>query len=225
MEPITQETVTSSIDLLEIIDCGLSGYGETLQLQQDLHRQRCLGEIPDTVLIVEHPPVITLGTRQTANKLLKSGEELARLQIEVVKTNRGGGATAHNPGQLVLYPILDLRGIGLDITEYIDTLQAIGIELLERLGVQARRKKDFPGLWVDGKKIASIGVRVCKGITTHGMAININNDLSIFDYIIPCGIDGVGMTSILKETGSEISMVDVKNILSKLLGKYFARLG
>jgi lipoate-protein ligase B len=211
-----------------IRDCGLADYREVLELQLDLWEKRRQGAIPDTVLIVEHPPVITLGARQSANKLLASPEELANRGIDIVQIRRGGGATAHNPGQLVFYPILHLQKLGLGVSEYIRILEEIGIELLAQLGVNAQRQKGFPGLWVENnrksqivnrklRKVASIGVRVSKSVTYHGMAININNDLGVFDFLVPCGLDGVEMTSVLKETGKKYSMNEVKKILAILL--------
>jgi len=207
---------------LRIIDCGLANYPEVLQLQHRLREKRRRGEISNTVLIVEHLPVITLGARQSANKLLVSKEDLAQKHIDVVDIHRGGGTTAHNPGQLVFYPILHLQQLNLGISEYIRELESIGVELLEQLGVHAERKKGYPGLWVGTKKIASIGVRVSKFITHHGMAINIQNDLSIFDSITPCGMDGVEMTSVLKETGKRHSMSQTKRNLAELLTKHFS---
>ena len=223
---------------LRIVDCGIADYREVLQKQHELHEKRRLGEIPNTVLIVEHPPVITLGARQNANKLLVSRKELAARQIDVVDIRRGGGATAHNPGQLVFYPILHLEELRLGISEYMRELEAIGIELLRELAVHAQRQEAFPGLWVsqccsagtpEGKqretrKIASIGVRVSKGVTYHGMAINIQNDLSIFDLVVPCGLDGVEMTSVLKETGRCHSMSQLKEALGRLLMKHFSNM-
>ena len=207
---------------LHIIDCGLADYRQVLQQQHELCEKKRRDKIPDTVLIVEHPPVITLGARQSANKLRASREELAQHYIEVVDVRRGGGTTAHNPGQLVFYPILYLLDLDLGISEYIRELEAIGIELLEQLDVKTQRRKDFPGLWINDKKIASIGVRVSKSVTYHGMAINIQNDLSIFDYLIPCGLDDIEMTSVLKETGKHYSMTNVKEKLSQLLIKHFS---
>jgi len=218
---------------LSICDFGLADYREVLQEQLQLHRQRCEGKVPDTVLIAEHQPVITLGARQSANKLLASLGDLKRNNIDIVETRRGGGATAHNPGQLVFYPILNLSDLGLGISEYIRKLEEIGIGLLEQLDIRAERRKGLPGLWVadDNKmvkenpatrKIASIGVRVSKSVTYHGMAINIQNDLSIFDYLIPCGLDGIEMTSVLKETGKGHSMSQVKEKLSLLLTRHFS---
>ncbi len=207
---------------LSFIDCGLSDYREVLQLQQEMHEKRRLDEMPDTILIVEHTPVITLGARQSANKLQASCEELAERNIDVVESRRGGGTTAHNPGQLVFYPILNLKQLGLDISTYIRKLEEIGIKLLEQLGLNAERRKGFPGLWVENKKIASIGVRVSKFVTYHGMAINIQNDLSIFDFITPCGLDNIEMTSLLKETGKQHPMNQIKEKLKELLIKHFS---
>jgi lipoate-protein ligase B len=207
--------------LLQIRDCGLADYRQSLQIQQLLRQKRQQNEIPNTVLIVEHPAVITLGARQSYNKLLVSRKDLAQKHIDVVEVRRGGGTTAHNPGQLVFYPILNLQKIGLGIDEYIRELEAIGVELLEQLDVQCTRRKGAPGLWVGEKKIASIGVRVSKFITYHGMAINIQNDLSIFDYIVPCGLDNVEMTSVLNETGDEHPMNQIKQMLSEIIKEHF----
>ena len=207
---------------LQIRDCGLAEYRQILQLQQTLRQQIQQGKIPNTVLIVEHPAVITLGARQSFNKLLVNRKELAQKHIDVVDIRRGGGTTAHNPGQLVFYPILNLQQLGLGISEYIRELEAIGTELLKQSGLQSTRLKGFPGLWTGPKKIASIGVRVSKFTTYHGMAINIQNDLSIFDLIAPCGLDDVKMTSVLKESGKHHSMIQVKERLSKLLIRHFS---
>ena len=207
--------------LLQIRDCGLADYRQILQTQQLLREKRHQNEIPNTVLIVEHPAVITLGARQSSNKLLVNRENLAQKHIDVVDVRRGGGTTAHNPGQLVFYPILNLQKTGLGINEYIRELEAIGAELLKQLSVHSTRRKGAPGLWLGERKIASIGVRVSRYITYHGMAINIQNDLSIFDFIVPCGLDNVEMTSVLKETGKHHSMNLVKQKLSELLTKHF----
>jgi lipoic acid synthetase len=218
--------------LLHIIDCGLADYRDVLQQQHQLCKERQQSEIPNTVLITEHPPVITLGARQSANKLLASRSDLAQQNIDVVDIRRGGGTTAHNPGQIVFYPILNLHQLRLDVNEYIRILEQIGMELLKQLGVESNRRMGFPGLWVENnrpssivyrpsRKIASIGVRVSKFVTYHGMAININNDLSIFDYLIPCGLENVKMTSVLNETGKKHPMNEVKSRLSQLLVQHF----
>lgn len=208
---------------LSVCDCGVAEYRQILVLQQQLQEQRRAGLVGDTVLVVEHPPVITLGAHKSSNKLLSSPEELARRGIDLVEIRRGGGTTAHNPGQLVFYPILHLQQLGLDINTYVRTLEQIGIELLAELGVESDRKKGFPGLWVGPRKIASIGVRVSRFVTCHGMAINIQNDLGIFGCMVPCGLDGVVMTSAQKETGRVYEMNQIKEQLAALLHRHLGR--
>lgn len=216
------EQVTRQIPLI-IRDCGVISYQDALQLQMDLCAQRQNDEIDNTVLIVEHPSVITLGARKSENKLLASEEAIAAKGIELVKIGRGGGTTAHNPGQLVFYPIIRLKSIGLDVGQYVRSLEQVGIELLQSFSIESDRRKGFPGLWIGEKKIASIGVQLKKWVSFHGMAININNDLSIFDNIIPCGLDDVEMTSVLKETDKQADMDAVKKKLSELCLKYWTK--
>jgi lipoyl synthase len=220
MEILTADKNTG-LGQLTIRDCGVEDFRKVLELQHKLVEQRRQNQIGDTVLIVEHQPVITLGARQSANKLLIERDKLTAQGIDVVEIRRGGGATAHNPGQIVFYPILNLQELRLDINQYIRTLEQIGIELLDQLGVKSDRRKGFPGLWVNDKKIASIGVRVSRQITHHGMAINIQNDLGIFDSIVPCGLENIKMTSVLNETGKKHPMQEVKDHLSQLLMHYF----
>jgi len=207
---------------LVIRDCGLATYAEALALQLDLCAKRHENAIDNTVLLVEHPAVITLGARKTENKLLQSRENLIRQGIDVVDVRRGGGTTAHNPGQIVVYPILELKSLALDINGYVRQLEAIGIDLLARFGIAAARRKGYPGLWIGEKKIGAIGVQLKKWVTLHGMAININNDLGIFENIVPCGIEGVRITSVKNETGRTESIADVKQRLSRLFVKYFS---
>ena len=190
-------------------------------MQHRLSRQRQREKIPNTALIVEHPAVITLGARQSLNKLRVSRQDLATRHIDVVEIRRGGGATAHNPGQLVCYPILHIEQLGLGIGQYIRTLEAIGTELLGTLGLASTRRKGAPGLWVGERKIASVGVRVSRFVTYHGIAINIRNDLSIFDLIVPCGLDNVQMTSAQSQTGRDHSMNQAKRNLATLLRRHF----
>lgn len=204
---------------IQVIDCGLLEYDQTLGLQIEFWQNLQKEKTGNTVLLVEHPDVITLGARNTENKLLASGKQLKQKGIELHRIGRGGGTTAHNPGQIVMYPMINLKSIGSDVPAYVRSLESIGIELLDELGVQSQRRKGYPGLWVGEKKIASIGVQIKKWITMHGMAINIQNDLGIFDYIIPCGIEGVVMTSVLNETGIEQSIEEIKHTLTELCFK------
>jgi len=210
-----QESMTETMPL-GVRDCGLMAYGEAVALQQELCAARQADAIANTVLMVEHPAVITLGARKSENKLLADERTLAQAGVQVVTVGRGGGTTAHNPGQLVFYPVLSLRSLGLGVNEYVRQLEGIGIELLAGLGVRSDRRKGFPGLWVGEKKIASIGVQVKKWVTFHGMAINLNNDLGIFKYIVPCGLDGVTMTSAQAEIGQPVNMAVAKQRLAEL---------
>ena len=275
-----------SNNAINIIDCGLKDYQSTLNLQENALQDLLNGSGKDTIFIVEHSPVITLGARSSANKLTKDVELIKQAGIEIFQIRRGGGTTAHNPGQLVVYPIINLKKRSLGVSDFVHLLEKIGIEFLSELGLNCGTKKNFPGLWIEDKKpritqitqmkteprintnihkfkikflnsinpcksvsekssvnqcplnprnlsatalatadswlkIASIGVQVKKWITIHGIAININNDLSIFDLIIPCGIENVKMTSVEKELGRKIDMETAKNTLKRILLKYF----
>jgi len=202
---------------LDIVDLGTKPYTEVLDMQLDLCQKRQDDAIGNTALIVEHPAVITLGARKSENKLLADEAVLREKGIDVVRVGRGGGTTAHNPGQLVVYPIIKLKSLKLDVNAYIRSLEQIGIELLQTLGVESDRRKGLPGLWIGEKKIASIGVQLKKWVSFHGIAININNDLSIFDNIVPCGLKDVVITSAQKETGKLADMSAVKKTLTELI--------
>jgi lipoate-protein ligase B len=192
------------------VDCGLIDYAEALELQFLLQRERTEKRIPNTYLMLEHPPVITMGARKADNKLITPPEQMREAGIHLEQIRRGGGATSHNPGQLVIYPIVDLRSLGFRVVPYVHYLEQVGMELTAAYGVTCSRKKGFPGLWVDQqRKIASIGVQINVGITMHGIAVNLDNDLSIFSHIIPCGLEGVVMTSVQHETGG-LAVVDIQ---------------
>jgi lipoyl(octanoyl) transferase len=201
---------------LDIVDLATKPYGQTLELQLDLCQKRQDDEIDNTVLIVEHPAVITLGARKSENKLLTDEDVICSQGIDLVRVGRGGGTTAHNPGQLVVYPIIKLKSLRLDVNGYVQSLEQVGIELLQWLGVESGRRKGYPGLWIGEKKIASIGVQLKKWVSFHGMAININNDLGIFEHIVPCGLKDVVITSVEKETGKVAGMDAVKDKLMML---------
>ncbi len=207
---------------LRVYDCGVCAYHDVLNLQHDMCRHRWQEKIGNTVLIVEHPPVITLGARESENKLLHPEQDLMSSGINIERVRRGGGTTAHNPGQAIIYPIIKLKSVGLGVNEYIRTLEDIGIELLEQFGVQGQTRKGYPGVWVKKRKVASIGVRLKHWVTMHGMAVNINNDLGIFKNMVPCGLDGIEMTSVKRETGKETDMPKVKAMLAELSRKYWA---
>ncbi|MFA6186788.1 MAG: lipoyl(octanoyl) transferase LipB [Phycisphaerae bacterium] len=206
---------------INIIDCGTKDYQSILALQEKTVSGLQAGAGGDTVFIVEHPSVITLGARSSANKLLKDKAAIGNAGIEIVEIRRGGGTTAHNPGQLVIYPIINLKKRSLGVSDFVHLLEKIGIELLAELGVNCETIKSLPGLWINDRKIASIGVQVKKWITCHGIAININNDLSIFDLIVPCGLDNITMTNAENQLGKKLNMNDTKKILNKILLENF----
>lgn len=210
-----QDIQTNSVPL-SVRDCGILPYADALALQLELCADRQADAIDNTVLIVEHPAVITLGARKTENKLKTDESAILASGVEIVPVGRGGGTTAHNPGQLVFYPVIKLRSLGLGVNEYVRGLEAVGIDLLASFGVQSERRKGFPGLWVGEKKIASIGVQIKKWVTFHGMAINLNNDLTLFDHIIPCGLDGVQMTSAQNELNRPVDMPQARSRLAGL---------
>ena len=187
---------------LLVHDLGRRGYAEVLELQRALCRQRMAGEISeDMLLLVEHAPVITLGRGTRASSMPLPRVELERRGVEVFEVERGGDVTFHGPGQLVGYPIFDLRQHREDLHWYLRQLEAGLIGALGRLGIGARTRPGLTGVWTSGRKIASIGIHVKQWVTFHGFALNVINDLSYFDLIVPCGIKDVTMTSVSRELG------------------------
>ena len=193
---------------LIVQDLGRRGYGEVLELQRALCRQRIAGEIDeDILLLVEHDPVVTLGRGTRAESLPLPQPELERRGIEVFEVERGGDVTFHGPGQLVGYPVVDLRQHREDLHWYLRRLEAGLISGLGRLGVAAGPNPGLTGVWTRGRKIASIGIHVKQWVTFHGFALNVSTDLSYFDLIVPCGIRNVIMTSVAVELGRADSAV------------------
>jgi lipoate-protein ligase B len=187
---------------LLVCDLGRRRYGDVLALQRALAAQRLAGERDDDLLLlVEHEPVVTLGRATVATSLPLSSEELARRGIEVFTVERGGDVTWHGPGQLVGYPILDLRAHRADLHWYLRTLEDVLIDSLESLGIPADRHPGRTGVWTAGRKIASIGVHAKQWVTYHGFALNVSNALEGFELIVPCGLHGVVMTSAQVERG------------------------
>jgi lipoyl(octanoyl) transferase len=185
-------------------------YAEGLELQQRLVALRRAGDIPDTLLLLEHPHVITLGTSASHDHVLIAPGEDALLGIDVHQTGRGGDVTYHGPGQLVGYPILDLKPDRCDLHAYVRTLEQILIRALAEFGIGAERKTGLTGAWVGDAKIAAIGVRVSSGwVTSHGFALNVHTDLAYFDAIVPCGIREYGVTSMERVLGSAPAMAAV----------------
>jgi lipoyl(octanoyl) transferase len=185
--------------ILEVIEAGVVPYAEALEWQRSLAQARIERRLPhDVLLLLEHPPVVTLGRSSQAAHLLQTAG------VDVFEVERGGDVTFHGPGQLVGYPILDLTGYKQDLHWYLRTLEQALIGALEILGIPAQRNQGYTGVWTGGegpRKIASIGVHVKQWVTWHGFALNVSTDLAQFDRIVPCGIPGVVMTSIERELG------------------------
>jgi lipoyl(octanoyl) transferase len=172
----------------EVRDLGRMRYGEALEVQRTLVEQRKRGEIPDQLLFVEHPHVITLGRNARLQNLLAGEELLERMGVEVRETNRGGDVTYHGPGQVVGYPIFDLREWKRDVVAYVRALEQTIIEALGQFGIDAERLEGCTGVWVRGAKIAAIGVHISRWVTSHGFALNVSTDLDYFRLIVPCGL-------------------------------------
>jgi lipoate-protein ligase B len=193
---------------------GLVPYERALDLQQRLAQARKDGRIGDVLLLLQHPPVFTIGRFRGEADITVPAKTLAREGIALVHTNRGGSITFHGPGQLVGYPILHLKENGLGVREYIRKLEETIIMTLLTLGIQGRRITEYPGVWAGEKKICSIGIHASHNITTHGFALNVNNDLRYFRYVRPCGLSGDVMTSVSELLGHR---VELKTVIEKLL--------
>jgi len=191
-----------ALPAMRVVDLGRRPYQPVLELQRDLCRRRMAGALTeDILLLVEHEPVITLGRGTRATSLPTAPEALMRQGFTVVDVERGGDVTVHEPGQLVGYPILDLRHHRPDLHWYLRQLEEALIVALSGLGITAGRNPGLTGVWAGGRKIASLGIHVKQWITFHGFALNVVNDLRGFEAVIPCGIDGVIMTSVAREVG------------------------
>lgn len=220
-------------DELLVKRLGTVPYLEAWELQKELAGQRRRGEIPDVLLLLEHPPTYTRGRRSRAEELPMGVEWYEAQGIEVHDTDRGGLVTYHGPGQLVAYPIVDLGAYGDDVHAYVRGLERAVIEALGEAGVPAQTIAGLTGVWTRGdpppttsaapaRKIASIGLHVSRGITTHGLAVNVSNDLQPFEWVVPCGIEGVRMTSLARELARGQQVDDFAAVL---IEKYAVVLG
>ena len=201
---------------------GLVRYEEALELQRRAARARIAGEIAEDVLfLVEHPPVVTLGRSTKAGNLLASAETLARRGVELFEVERGGDVTFHGPGQLVGYPIVDLKRHKKDLHWYLRQVEQALIDALGGFGIAAERNPGLTGVWTGGRKIASIGVHARDWVTWHGFALNVSTDLTYFDLMVPCGIQAVTMTSIARELGRDVGVGDVADAVGSAVAKVF----
>jgi lipoate-protein ligase B len=200
---------------------GVVPYTAALELQQ-----RCAARVRDgaaaDLILLEHPPTYTLGVRGKDAHLFLAIEEYFARGASVIRTDRGGDVTFHGPGQLVAYQIFDLRQLGLAPVSYVRALEAVLIHALARFGVAGERVAGRPGIWADGAKIAAIGVRISRGVTTHGFALNVRTDLSYFDHIVPCGIADAGVTSIERILGYSPPMRAVEDATAAAFAEEFS---
>ena len=196
---------------MNILDLGRMSYNSAWDIQKEYHKKVVSGKEPDTLIIVEHEPVYTLGKNANDNHLLQSASE----EIQVFRIERGGDITFHGPGQIVVYPILDLNRFVKSVSWYMRTLEKIIIDTLSDFEIKAGLKDGLTGVWVGDEKIGAQGVRISRWVTMHGLALNVNTDLRYFDGIIPCGIFDYGVTSMEKLMGRKQDINKVKNSIIK----------
>ena len=210
---------------LEIRRLGTVPYADALELQRRLVEERRAEAIPDVLLLVEHPPVLTLGVRGDGGRshILATADALAARGIEVLETGRGGDITYHGPGQIVGYPILDLKPDRCDVHRYVRDLEEVLIRMAADCGIAARRAfEGLTGVWVGDEKLAAIGVRISRWITSHGFALNDTTNLSHFDLIVPCGIADRGVTSLAK-LGCSATRFEIEERIAHQFGEVFGR--
>lgn len=204
-----------------VVWLGQTPYLPAWELQKRLGQQVAEGQLPGVLLLLEHPHVYTLGRRGRESDILLPREALAELGVEVHWTDRGGEVTYHGPGQLVGYPIVNLRAWGGGPVKYVETLEKTLIATLARLGVRGESDGRPTGVWVGEAKIAAIGVKISRGVTSHGFALNVCPDLSYFQHIVPCGLPGGQVTSLAGELGRAIAVDEVIPVLARCFGEAF----
>jgi lipoyl(octanoyl) transferase len=246
---VRRATISRVSEEILVVRCGLVPYEEALVAQRWLESARQEGEVPDVLLLLEHPPVYTRGRRSSEEELPMRREWYEMQGIEVHETDRGGRVTYHGPGQLVAYPIVSLAPYDDDVHEYVRRLEQVAIEALGEHGVAAQTIEGLTGVWTEGapptvrrrasnvqmadvsdppadevaRKIGSIGVHVSRGVTTHGLAINVNNDLQPFEWVVPCGIDNCRVTSLGRELGAEQDLAVFTDTVVARFGEVFER--
>jgi lipoate-protein ligase B len=206
---------------LHIIDLGLCSYQVAWKLQQQLHYQRQEGKVADTLILVEHTPVYTLGKHAHEQHLIATEDYLRRRGIEVYRVDRGGDITFHGPGQLVGYPVFNLKDHRPSIGWFIASIEQILIATLAVFGIKAERVAGLTGVWVGDQKIAAIGMRVSRWTTMHGFALNVTTDLSYYSGIIPCGLSNKGVTRML-DHNPNVTWEAVKQVIIRQFGEHFA---
>jgi lipoyl(octanoyl) transferase len=207
--------------LLHIEQLGLVDYAAALELQRERVAQRKAGAIPDTLLLLKHPHVYTLGRNARQENILASPEWLASRGAQVFPTDRGGDVTYHGPGQLVGYPILDLTQHRRDISWYMRSLEEVFIRTARDFGIEAARSPGAAGVWVGNDKLTAMGVHLSRWVTSHGFALNVNTDLRYFEWIVPCGLRDKGVTSLAKLLGRALEMEEVAELVVEHFGEVF----
>jgi lipoate-protein ligase B len=192
----------------------MTRYAQALELQYQLHEKTAKGEIVGAIIFTEHHPVVTLGKNSAKEHLLASPEQLARQGIDLVSTERGGQVTAHEPGQLVIYPILHLGQMKMSARSYVQWLESSVIDVLSAIGFRSSVDPQYPGVWIDDKKICALGVRIKQRVSMHGLALNVRNDLKLFNQIVPCGIQGKSVVSV-QQMGYELQVSEVAEIFMR----------
>jgi lipoyl(octanoyl) transferase len=210
---------------LQVQRLGLVPYAEAVELQKQLVERRRASEISDQLLLLQHPAVITLGvkSRNDRSHVLETPERLAARGIEVVETGRGGDVTYHGPGQLVGYPVIDLNPDRRDVHQYVRDLEEVLIRTADAFGIRAGRLPGLTGVWVGNAKLAAIGVRIARWITSHGFALNVGTDLEHFGLIVPCGITDKNVTSMERLIGRPVSMSEVEFAVCRAFADVFDR--
>jgi lipoyl(octanoyl) transferase len=221
--PVESRTAAGVEPVCQVFSIRRIPYGEAWALQRSWVAARRAGEIPDRVLFVEHPPVITFGRNAREENLLSSSAALAAEGIELAETDRGGDVTYHGPGQLVGYPILDLSRIRRDVVWYVRTLEEAILRTVRELGLEAGRRDGMTGVWVRDAKVAAIGIHISRWITSHGFALNVDTDLARFRHIVPCGIAAYPVTSLRELLGKSVAREGLEQRLAFHLGSLLGR--
>lgn len=205
------------------LDLGFRDYEDSLRIQDRIVARRKRGLLPDCLLFVDYPPIITLGRGGKREHLLAGPKELRQRGVGVHPAGRGGDITFHGPGQLVVYPVLDLKAWRRDIHRYLRTLERCLVGMLLDFGIPSETLPGATGVWVEGRKIGAIGVRTSNWVTSHGLALNVNTDLRYFDLIVPCGLVGRGVTSMAAQLGRPLELAEVRSCFIRHFGRAFGR--
>ena len=206
---------------IHLLNLGLSDYKDAWDLQKRICKVKQNRKADDLVIMTEHKHVYTLGKSGNRDHLLINSAELKKKGISYYEIDRGGDLTYHGPGQLVVYPLLDLNNYYLDAHRYLRDLEETVILTLDKFGISSKREEEFTGVWVNDRKICAIGIKISRWITMHGLALNVNSDLSYFDRIIPCGIFHKGVTSVKQQLGSEVSISELAGVFKANFEKVF----